>query len=47
MAKIKWTKKDVIAKFQEATNAGLAMSSPMQKPNVIQSLLSRAKGITR
>ena len=45
MAKIKWTKQDVIKKFEEAVNAGLAQSGPGQRPNVIKSLLDRAKKI--
>ena len=46
MANIKWTKQDVIKKFQEATAAGLALSGPAEGPNIIKSLLDRAKGIT-
>jgi len=43
MAKIKWTKEDVIAKFQEAVTPGLSKPSG-QKPNVLQSLLDKVKG---
>jgi len=45
MPKIKWTKADVIKKFEEAVNAGLAQSGSGQRPNVIKSLLDRAKKI--
>lgn len=45
MAKIKWTKADVIAKFQEAVNAGLSQTKPGQRPGVLQSLLDKVKKI--
>ena len=43
MAKIKWTKEDVIKKFQEAVTPGL--SKPGGRPNVLQGLLDKAKKI--
>ena len=45
MAKIKWTKQDVISKFQEAVNAGLSQTEPGQRPGVLQGLLDTAKKI--
>jgi len=46
MAKIKWTKEDVIKKFQEAVMSGLSQSKPGQRPGVLQGLLDTAKKIT-
>lgn len=42
MAKVKWTKDDVIKKFQEA----MAQAQPKagQRPNTLQTLLSKIKG---
>lgn len=45
MAKIKWTKADVISKFQEAVNAGLSQTKPGSRPNVLQGLMDTAKRI--
>ena len=43
MAKIKWTKEDVIKKFQEAVTSGLSKPGG-QRANVLQSLLDKVKG---
>lgn len=40
MAQIKWTEEDVIKKVQEA----MVPQSQGGKPNIIQSLLNKAKG---
>ena len=45
MAKIKWTKEDVIKKFQEAVTPGLSQTKPGQRPGVLQGLLDTAKKI--
>lgn len=43
MAKIKWTKEDVIKKFQEAVTPGLSQTKPGGRPAFFQDLLNRAK----
>jgi len=42
LAKVKWTKDDVIKRFQEA----MAQAQPKagQRPNTLQTLLSKIKG---
>ena len=42
MAQIKWTKEDVIKKFQEAVTPSLSKSG--QRPGVMQTLLDKVKG---
>jgi hypothetical protein len=42
MAKIKWTKEDVIKKFQEAVTPGLSKPGG-QRPGVLQGLLDKVK----
>jgi len=43
MAQIKWTKDDVIKKFQEAVTSQLSKPGG-QRPNVLQGLLDKVKG---
>ena len=43
MAKIKWTKEDVIKKFQEAVTSGLSQTKPGQRPGALQGLLDKVK----
>jgi len=45
MAQIKWTKDDVIKKFQEAVTPQLSQTKPGQRPGVLQGLLDKAKNI--
>lgn len=44
MAKIKWTKEDVIKKFQEAVTPSLSKSDG-QRPGGLQALIDKAKKI--
>ena len=43
MAKIKWTKEDVIKKFQEAVTPSLSKSNG-QRPGGLQGLIDKVKG---
>lgn len=43
MAKIKWTKDDVIKKFQEAMTAPSPGPGGEQRPKLLQTMLDKAK----